>query len=192
MRSTVTMLALAALLFAGPGAMASDDAEERAAASRQVVKAFAGALKGELQQAIEAGGPPNAIEVCNRVAPGIAEDQGERRGWEVGRTSLKLRNPDNSPDAWEREVLMSFEARKAEGEDVTKLEHYAFVEQEGRQIFRYMKAIPTGDVCLACHGSELSPEVTAALAELYPQDQATGFQPGDIRGAFTITQLVTQ
>ena len=93
---------------------------------------------------------------------------------------------------WEREVLMSFEARKAEGQDPKTLEHYAFVEQDGQQVFRYMKAIPTGEVCVACHGSELSPEVTAALAELYPQDQATGFQPGDIRGAFTITQPVAQ
>ena len=172
--------------------MATDSAEERAAASRQVVKAFAGSLKGELQQAIEAGGPPNAIEVCKRVAPEIAKTQGEQHGWEVGRTSLKLRNPDNLPDAWEREVLMGFEARKAEGEDPKTLEHYAFVEQDGQPVFRYMKAIPTADVCLACHGTELSPEVTAALAERYPQDQATGFKKGDIRGAFTITQPVTQ
>ena len=190
MRSTVTILAL--VLIAGPGAMAMESAEERAAASRQIVKAFAGALKGELQQAIEAGGPPNAIEVCKRIAPDIAETKSVQQGWDVGRTSLKLRNPDNVPDEWEREVLIGFEARKAEGQDATKLEHYAFVEQDGARVFRYMKAIPTADVCLACHGGALAPEVTAALAERYPEDRATGFKQGDIRGAFTITQPVME
>ncbi len=50
-----------------------------------------------------------------------------------------------------------------------------------------MKAIPTGPVCLVCHGSELSPDVRAALDEHYPHDRARGYQLDDIRGAFSIT-----
>jgi hypothetical protein len=47
-----------------------------------------------------------------------------------------------------------------------------------------MKAIPTGAVCLTCHGTEVKPEVLTKIKELYPNDKATGYQEGDIRGAF--------
>jgi hypothetical protein len=52
---------------------------------------------------------------------------------------------------------------------------------------RYMRAIVTDGVCLACHGASLAPEVAAAIDERYPEDEARGFAPGDLRGAFTIT-----
>jgi hypothetical protein len=51
-----------------------------------------------------------------------------------------------------------------------------------------MKAIPTGEICLACHGESISPDVATAIREAYPQDQATGFSLGDIRGAFTLSK----
>ena len=61
-------------------------------------------------------------------------------------------------------------------------------EKDGKRVFRYMKAIPTGALCLNCHGTTLAPEVAAKLHELYPADAATGFNAGDLRGAFTITE----
>ena len=52
-----------------------------------------------------------------------------------------------------------------------------------------MKAIPTAaEPCLTCHGSSLQPELKAEILRLYPNDQATGFKPGELRGAFTVTQ----
>ena len=62
---------------------------------------------------------------------------------------------------------------------------------DGEKEFRFMKAIPAGPVCLACHGTELSPEVSQVLAELYPQDRARGYSPGDIRGAFVVTHRIS-
>ena len=101
---------------------------------------------------------------------------------------MKRRNTDNSADAWERAVLETFEARKAAGEDPAKLEYVAEVDQGGEATFRYMKAIPTQAVCLACHGGDaVSPEVEAALKRYYPDDQARGFKEGDLRGAFTLS-----
>jgi hypothetical protein len=49
-----------------------------------------------------------------------------------------------------------------------------------------MKAIPTGEVCLKCHGTQIAPEVSQVLASLYPEDRATGYKEGDIRGAFVV------
>jgi hypothetical protein len=156
--------------------------------SRAVVRDFMEQLKGALQQAMQEGGPVKAIAVCNEKAPQIAERMSASSGWDVGRTSLKVRNPSNAPDAWERAVLESFETRKAEGEPAAGLEHYEVVEQDDQKTFRYMKAIPTGDLCLVCHGENLGEPVKARLDALYPQDQARGFKKGDIRGAFTIVQ----
>jgi hypothetical protein len=51
-----------------------------------------------------------------------------------------------------------------------------------------MQAIPTGALCLQCHGENISPEVQAELARLYPEDKATGYSAGDIRGAFVVTR----
>ena len=51
-----------------------------------------------------------------------------------------------------------------------------------------MKAIPTAAVCLKCHGTELTADVVDALNNAYPEDKATGYQEGDIRGAFVVVK----
>lgn len=185
------MSGLALFLVSGMSgsAFAEEDATARAAESRAIIKSFAGELQAALKGAMESGGPVKAIAVCNERAPAIAMKHGEAKGWEVGRTSLKYRNPDNAPDQWEVAVLQRFEQRKASGEDVAKMDFGEFTELEGKRVFRYMKAIPTGEICLNCHGGEsVKPEVEARLAEFYPDDMARGFSVGDIRGAFTIIQ----
>lgn len=174
------------LLGVATAALAAEP-DPRIEESRAAAQELGGALKSVLVAAMQAGGPVSAISVCNGKAPQIAGEISTRRGLEVGRTSLKFRNPANAPDSWERAVLERFEQEKAAGAAVDSLEFSETVSTEAGSEFRYMKAIPTGEVCLACHGSALAPEVAARIAELYPQDAATGFSAGDIRGAFTIT-----
>jgi hypothetical protein len=174
------------VLAVGHAWAAEDD--ERVAASRATVKEFMQSLKGELQKGMQDGGPVNAIGVCNMTAHGIANTYSVRNDWTVGRTSLKVRNPDNAPDTWEQAVLQDFEQRKQKGENPAGIEHYETVEVDGKPAFRYMKAIPTAPLCVVCHGTDIDPYVDARLQELYPEDQARGFKPGDIRGAFTIIQ----
>jgi hypothetical protein len=166
----------------------TDDLDQRTAESRAVTMEFMTTLKSELQSAMKADGPVNAIQVCNTRAPEIAADFSEQKGWTVARTSLKYRNPDNAPDAWERKVLEQFEERKASGEDPKQMVYAEVVEDGGAKTYRFMKAIPTGPVCLACHGEKIDAAVEARIQELYPEDRALGFSAGDIRGAFTITQ----
>lgn len=182
-------VALTAVLTATLIARAGNDMDARIKASRTVIKAFAGSLQAELKGAMKASGPLGAIQACNGKAPVIAAEQSTQTGWDVGRTSLKYRNPENAPDEWESAVMQSFEARRAAGEDPAKLDYAEYVNQDGKRVFRYMKAIPTGEVCLNCHGGDsVKPDVEAELAHLYPGDKARGFRVGDIRGAFTIIQ----
>lgn len=182
---TVITLSLAAI---APDSYAADDYAAEITASREMVKEFMQTLKQELQAGMQEGGPINAVSVCNLTAPSIASTYSARSGWDVGRTSLKVRNPDNAPDAWERSVLESFEARKRAGEDPMKMEFYEVVRQDGSSKLRYMKAIPTARLCLACHGEQVDSVTKTRIDKLYPHDQATGYKAGDIRGAFSITQ----
>ena len=62
------------------------------------------------------------------------------------------------------------------------------VEAADGKTFRFMKAIPTAEVCLACHGSDITPEVAAAIDERYPDDMARGYSLGDVRGAFSLSK----
>ena len=185
----IALLGLIACLFTVSAV--AEDLSSRVNVSRAAIKGFVGHLGGELKGALKKGGPLEAIKACNTKAMGIAMQHTEKNGWHIGRTSLKPRNSANAPDAWERSVLEQFETRKAAGEDPKKIEHYEVVIQDGKQLFRYMKAIPTAEKpCLVCHGSNIKPVIVEALDKLYPQDQARGYKAGDIRGAFTLTQAM--
>jgi len=185
----MTRTFLCTILLSASLSAFADDAQ-RTAESRALVQEFAGALKSELTTAMQSGGPIAAIGICHEKAPAIAQALGSRQGWTVGRTALKVRNPANAPSDWQRAVLQRFEADKARGTDVSALEYAETVQTASGSEFRYMKAIPTGELCLTCHGPALAPAVADRIEALYPQDQATGFQPGDIRGAFVVVQPV--
>ena len=163
--------------------------EERNKA-KVAIGAFATALQAELKAAMKTGGPVKAIGVCNTTAMPITETVSLEPGLELSRVSLKNRNPANAPEEWQKEVLESFDNRQAAGEDPASLAWSDVAEAEGKQQFRFMKAIPTGALCLQCHGKSISPDVKAKLAGLYPEDKAIGYSAGDIRGAFVVTRIL--
>ena len=158
MRKILLLLAaLGAPTFGPATAGEAPDLNAFKAESRAKVKAFAGSLKGALQAAIKEDGPGHAISVCNAQAPEIAASLSGLGGWSVGRTSHKLRNPNNAPDAWEAKVLAEFIARANAGEDFKTIEKAAVIEAGGTKTYRYMKAIPVGQICLTCHGTRAGP-----------------------------------
>lgn len=167
------------------------DATQQTALARGAAKDLGENLKAQLMTAMKSGGAIAAISVCNTVAPSIASDISTQRGMKVGRTALKVRNPANAPDAFEMRVLEEFASKIAAGMDASKLEHAETVTENGVATFRYMKAIPmAAEPCAACHGTDVKPDVKAAIDKLYPKDEATGFKPGELRGAFSIRQAV--
>lgn len=145
-----------------------------------------------LNDEIAKSGPEGAIPVCRDMAPKMAKEIGASTGWQLKRVTLKARNPQRAtPDAWERATLEEFDRRAAAGENPSKLEKGELVEQaDGTRAFRYAKALPTQPLCLNCHGPEnkLTPAVKARLTEHYPQDRATGYSEGQIRGAIVATK----
>ncbi len=183
-------ISLALAFLSLSGVSHAVDIESKKTLSRQAVQTYGKTLKGELVSAMKAGGPSHAIGVCNITAPAIAQSVSTEKGVNISRTSLKTRNASNAPSAWQEKVLNDFETRKSAGDDTSKLEYAEIVDTDSGQEFRYMKAIPTGGVCLKCHGGALPDELSAKLSELYPEDKAVGFSKGDLRGAFVVVQKI--
>ena len=181
-------LAVLVTVVAASPAFAAETPADLKAEAAGLVKEYAATLQTTLKGAMTASGPVGGIAVCHERSPEIAADLSRRSGWTVGRTSLKLRSPASAPDAYATKVMQEFEQRIAKGEAAADLVKAEVVDEDGKKEFRFIKAIPTGDVCLTCHGTEVKPEIGAKLHELYPNDRATGFKAGDMRGVFTLSK----
>src|SRR3989338_1958419 len=130
-------------------------------------------------------GREGAIPVCKDMAPKMAGKILQETGWKVKRVSLKPRNEARAiPDDWEKAALDDFDKRAAAGEPPAQLEKGETVGNE----YRYVKALPVQPLCLNCHGpvDQLSPAVKSVLGEHYPNDRATGYSVGQIRGAISV------
>lgn len=183
-------LALAILPFLAAPVLADEAqllAEARSIPAKMVPK-----LLEVLTEEIDKGGHAQAISVCRNKAPAMAKDLSEKTGWSIRRVSMKNRNPKAVPDAWEAAVLNEFEQRLAAGEKPTGIDKGEVVVVDGQKMYRYMKALPTQDLCLSCHGTSdrIQPDVQAKLKELYPEDKAVGYHSAEIRGAITIKRPI--
>lgn len=191
MRKAVRQTGLAALMLC---AAIAASAQEPAwvGEARKVATSVPPKLLAILTEEIGKSGPDGAILVCRDKAPQLAKAASEETGWSIRRVSLKNRNPRAVPDAWERAALEDFDRRAASGEAPATLEKAEIVTENGRQSYRYMRALPTQPLCLNCHGlpEQLSPAVKEKLKALYPDDKAVGYRPGEIRGAMTIRKPV--
>ncbi|CAA0121126.1 Uncharacterised protein [BD1-7 clade bacterium] len=183
--------------FASAGALAHDTATSVAEPNninhlreqaQSLTQQFVSQLKPQLKAALQQGGPVNAIEVCADVAPQITQQLSTDSGWAIKRVSLNTRNPAATPDQWEKTQLLDFEKRLESGDAAKALN--AEIIDNGN--YRFMQAQVTGGVCLTCHGTNLAPAVTSALQHHYPNDQATGYELGAIRGAISLSKHLGQ
>ncbi|MGB3563035.1 MAG: DUF3365 domain-containing protein [Thermoanaerobaculia bacterium] len=133
-------------------------------------------LKAALVGAL-AEGAESSIQICREEAPAIAARVSEA-GVTMGRTSHRLRNPDNAPEPW-MEPLLSAYLENPENAEPRAVDL-------GGGTFGYVEPIYIESFCLSCHGITIAPEVEARIQELYPQDQARGYRVEDFRGMFWI------
>ncbi len=169
-----------------PGAHAGEPLEQEAA---ELAREFVGRLKPQLKQAMAEGGPTHAVEVCASEAPRIAESLSAESGWEVRRVSLRQRNASRAtPDRWERAVLQQFDQRQLAGEKPADIHFGEFTGES----YRYMQAQGVEGVCLVCHGESVAAAIATTLEKYYPDDRATGYHMGQVRGAISVQKPVNQ
>jgi hypothetical protein len=153
--------------------------------ARTAADALQRELLAALTQAISASGPGGAIGVCSEKAPQVASRISADTSVDIGRTALRIRNPKNAPDAWERDRLAYFAAELAAGKPPAGMERYAVEQTPDGWRLRWMRPIVLQPMCTSCHGKDIGSDIGEVLSGLYPADQATGFEVGELRGAFT-------
>jgi hypothetical protein len=125
----------------------------------------------ELERALDAGDPAEAVRVCKIRARAITAYVGDQFGLAMGRTSHKLRNPDNVPPEWARDLVTAMSPEPV---------YLAGPAGElGALLPIRLKA-----ECQMCHGppETIDEQVQATLDAEYPNDQGIGFGEGDLRG----------
>lgn len=184
-----TMAMAGVMLALVPGVGLAEEPPADLSKARAAIAGLGESLKSELMTAMASGGPVAAIAVCQTAAPALSKAAGDKGGLTVRRTALKVRNSGNAPDDSERRVLEDFAVKIMAGTPPGALEHSEVVTSDGVRTLRYMKPIMMAEQpCSVCHGGALADDVKAKVAELYPDDQATGFKAGELRGAFSVLQ----
>lgn len=145
-----------------------------------------------LNAALATGGPAAAVAFCHTQAIALttAPRPDQPRVLAVKRTSLRLRNPANAPDAAERLALDHVAKLVAAGQPpppvlVQRIEASGAAMPE----WRVYRPIATKPECLVCHGDPAaqSPELRTALQTRYPADAASGYTADQWRGLFRVT-----
>lgn len=146
---------------------------------------LAAGLLVPLTRSVEEHGPAGAIDFCSREAlrltAAIQDSIGS--GLSLRRTTLQYRNPGNAPDSLDRVVLEDLAARLQRGDSLPP--HVVQRTADGARFYRPLRIQP---LCLQCHGgeSEIPADVRALLRERYPDDRATGYRVGDLRGVIRV------
>jgi hypothetical protein len=173
LRAMLILVVLTALPACDRSKINESDYKEAGAAA---VLPFKNSLKAALVAGLDEG-PVNAVSVCRVEAPKLAENASRARA-KVGRTSQKLRNPANAPKPWMEPFLEQYE------QDPESREPSVVVIDE--RTVGYVEPIFVQPLCVTCHGETLAPDLAAKIEELYPNDQATGYAAGDLRGVFWV------
>ncbi|MCP4809406.1 MAG: DUF3365 domain-containing protein [Proteobacteria bacterium] len=156
---------------APPAAPRDSKAEAKALADANGLLSELGqSFRSRLSEELKARGPVAAVEVCSTEAQALTAALSASSGGSVGRSSSKLRNPANEGPDWVRAWLADADASTAGLSEVV----------DGRA--RVLKPITIEPACLTCHGTEIGAEVQTILGERYPDDAATGYAVGDLRG----------
>ena len=174
------LVTTAVLAQAPPSPVPVDEAPAalRPAIARAQVaaKALQATLQTRLVEVLPTTGPVAAIDICRREAYAVAAEVGMQQGISLGRTSHKLRNPNNAPKPWAASVV----AANAGNEYV---DANVYVVDSGSKV-GVLQPIPMGDTCSLCHGTKSSDAGGRGgrARAAYPTDEATGFTTGDVRG----------
>lgn len=143
------------------------------------------ALAGKLQQAIQDSGIVYAIRFCNAEAYPLTDSLEMEFEAKIKRTADKVRNPNNRPSEAEASILAEFQQLHDKGSEIRPV---AKAQEDGKVAY-YQPILINNPLCLNCHGTvgeTVQNENYEAIRKLYPEDAATGYQMGDLRGMWSM------
>lgn len=188
MKTIVLILAAAAL--SARGAFAEDPGADAALIERgkKIAAAAFAKLSEELAKALADGSPSHALPFCHVNVPKIMAEVSEQQVASVQRLTHKPRNPKNRVSEAEQKIIDGFATARTAGETPKPV---LLTDPAGRKVF-YSPIYVTMATCLQCHGEpgkDISEANLKLIRSLFPEDLATGFKLGDLRGMWKITFL---
>ncbi len=170
-----------------PDPLTSEEAARAIALGAPAAGALGEGLLARLAHAIDSEGLEGATSFCSEAAIPITEEieAAQAADLSMKRTTLRWRNPDNAPDQWEERVLRYLEALEGFDPESVPVELTA---QGPGQSLRYYRPLRAAPMCLNCHGDEgeMDPRVLDIIRENYPEDRATGYEAGELRGVIRV------
>ena len=142
-------------------------------------------LLSTLMTQIAAVGFEGAVPFCHEQALTLTKSVVHDQHIGIKRISLKNRNPANSAEDADKNVLISMEEAAQAG----NLKGPVF-DARGDEYIVYVPILLGMPVCLGCHGNpdgDIAPATLDAIAQKYPADKAIGYKTGDFRGAWRIS-----
>lgn len=168
-----------------PSGLGVEDEAAVLARGQAIVKEAGALLSSNLLAAIQAKGLTNALAYCSVKALPLAELVATGNKVELRRVSHRARNPQGKADAFESEVLRHFQSQLAPNQPPPPL----LTSNRADTVTFFAPIVINNPLCLQCHGEpgkDITPENLAFIRGLYPQDAATGFKVGDLRGMWRI------
>ena len=142
-----------------------------------------GVLGKNLLNAIKTKGTEGAVGFCNTRAIHLTDSMAQALHASVRRVSDKPRNPDNQADKAELAYILAAKELLSQGEKIKP----QIQSIDGRDVAYY--PIMTNDMCMQCHGkpeTDIQANTLAKLSALYPEDQARGYGPNELRGIWVV------
>ncbi len=151
-----------------------------------ISKTTAMILQKNLKHAVKSGGFDTALSYCHKKAMFLQDSLSSAYGVKIKRVAGKNRNPFDFLDAESATVFNEYEKLLSEGKP---LKPKVVVNAKGNPVY-YAPIILNKDACLKCHGmpgEQISENRLKMIKKYYPEDKATGFKKGDLRGMWQIT-----
>ena len=152
----------------------------------ELAKTSQGALSEKLIQSMKKDGVAESIKFCHEVASPLTDSLSSTYKATIKRTSNRLRNPRNQPDAIETQLL---DAYQYSFDNQLELKESVQMLDDKKSVLFTKPIMLNNPACLNCHGEpgkNLKDENNLLLKSLYPSDSATGYKLNDFRGMWSI------
>jgi hypothetical protein len=176
--SLTSLLLTSTLLTAAPLTQ-EDMIQQGSAVSTLLVQKLGGELKTQMQTS----GALGALHFCSQNAQILTEQVGKESNTSIKRVSINNRNPINKANKQETALLNEWSNLVKSGKP---LPSHILVKTSDTSTSYYKPIVINNEACLKCHGN-IEGDLAKAIAIAYPEDKATGYKMGDLRGMIVIS-----
>ncbi len=161
-------------------------------AARKAAVTFDIRMKREMTDRLERGEDPVAVYLAYADnVPGWGLEISNAGKIDFSRTAITVRNPANSPDAWETRQMELFNLLADSGQDPETFEVAEIVQEGNEKVFRWMRPTVMSEACMTCHGETVSERIKLLLGQEFPLDDALGYSEGQLGGAYSVRKVLS-